>query len=90
MLKHETGISPEFDERREIWRLLKHAKPAQRIAWLRWCCSQVSEPSATTYVEASTGGVSEVWHDAMSLVWGSALSLHRAGEQLVKIVRGRG
>ena len=89
MLKHETGFLPEFDERREIWLLLKHLTPARRIEWLKWCCQQVSAPSVTTFVEMSAGGLSEVWHDSMTLFWGSQLSMRAAGERLVAMVRGR-
>ncbi len=87
MLKHETGILPEFDERREIWRLLGHLEPRQRVAWLQWCCRQVSAPAATTYVEKSDGSRPDVFNDVLSLFWGSALSMREAGEKLVEMVR---
>lgn len=89
MLQHGQGILPEFDERREIGRLLKHLSPARRIDWLKWCCRQVSKPAAETTVIQNDGTVSAVFWDAMSLFWGSGLTMQRAGEQLVKMVRGR-
>lgn len=89
MLQHETGVMPQFDERREIFRLLSKLPSGRRIDWLKWCCEQVSAPSAKTTVTKSDGSTNEVYWDAMSLFWGSHLSMERAGTKLVEMVRGR-
>ena len=89
MLQHATGIVPEFDERREIHRLLKHLTAERRLAWLQWCCKQVSKPAAETKVIESDGSVQAVFWDAMTLFWGSSLSMTTAGQQLVEMVKGR-
>lgn len=89
MLQHEKSVLPEFDERREIWRLLKHLTPQRRIQWLQWCCKQISSPSAETFVEESDGTVSDVYHGAMSLFYGSHLTMELAGQELVRMARGK-
>lgn len=89
MIAHERGAFPEFDERREIWRLLHLLTKEQRIRWLKWCCRQVSNQWIKTKVLESSGEIGEVWHEAMSLCVGNGLSAHRAGEKLVVMVRGR-
>lgn len=90
MLHHnERSVLPEFDERREIWRLLGHLTPARRIAWLKWCCQQVSSPAAETKVLESDGTVSDVYWGSMSLFYGSHLGMQKAGTKLVQMVRGR-
>lgn len=89
MLHHASGIMPEFDERREIARLLRHLTPARRIEWLKWCCKQVSAPSVETKVLASDGSVNAVWWDAVSLFYGSHLTMRTAGARLVDMVNGR-
>jgi len=89
MIQHAAGVMPEFDERREIWRLLQKATPPQRIKWLQWCCEQVSRPCVKTTVQQSSGTATEVWWDWCSLAFGSILSVTASGEKLVEIVRGR-
>lgn len=88
MLRQD-GILPAVDERKEIARLLRDLSPAKRLAWLKWCCQQVSTPAAQTGVVKSDGSADAVFWDAMTLFWGGGLSMTRAGERLVEIVRGR-
>ena len=90
MLKHNNGVLPELDERREIWKLLKFLTMRRRLEWLKWCCEQVSHPSVTTFIVQNDGSVSAVFWDAMTLFWGSGLTMTRAGERLVEMVRKRG
>lgn len=89
MLHHESGVMPEFDERREIWRLLTLASTKQRINWLKWCCEQISSPAAETKVLQNDGSIGSVFWDSMSLFFGSHLSMERAGTKLVAMVNGR-
>ncbi len=89
MLQHATGVLPEFDERREIGRLLKCLPPKRRLEWLAWCCEQVSAPGVKTGIVKNSGEVMAVWNDAMTLFWGSGLTMRAAGERLEKMVRGR-
>ena len=88
MILHEQGILPEFDDRREVWRLLHRATKRQRVKWLRWCCQQISTDFVKKDVIESSGEVGEVWAEAMSLAFGNGMSVHRAGEKLVEIVKG--
>lgn len=90
MVNHDAGRWPEFDERREIWKLLKRASEKLRIEWLKWCCQRISHPAATTTITHTTGTVSEVWHDWASLVFGSTLSVEESGRKLVDMLRRSG
>ena len=87
MLNHAHGLFPEFDERREIARLLKITTPQKRIAWLKWCCDQVSSGAVKTFIESTDGEVGSIWNSAMSLALGNGLSIEKAGEKLVEMVR---
>lgn len=78
-----------FDERREIYRLLKHLTPQRRIEWLKWCCSQVSAGAAKTKVIESQGGLDEVFWDGLSLKAVHGLSLETMGLRLTEMVRGK-
>jgi hypothetical protein len=89
MMNFWRGSLPEFDERREIARLLRATTIPRRLAWLKWCCEKASRPGSTTYIQKADGSVNQVWSDAMSLVLAGLLSLIEAGEKLVQIVRGR-
>jgi hypothetical protein len=90
MLRLNTPQPCEFDERREIWRLLTRAPKETRIRWLKWCCKQVSGGGVETRVLESSGEAGEVYHEALSLVVGSTLDVHRAGEKLVEMVKRSG
>lgn len=79
-----------FTEQRELRRLLDRLTPAKRIAWLRWCCRQVSQPGfAGTKVMESDGSTEAVLWDALSLKVMFGLSLERMGTELVQRVRAR-
>lgn len=88
MLKHETGIFPDTDDRKDIRRMLEELSPSRRIEWLRWCCRQVSTAGVKTDVIQSDGSVRSVWGDAISLMVGSALSVRRAGDRLYEMLKG--
>ncbi len=89
MLRQGESVLPAVDERKEIARLLRDLAPAKRLAWLKWCCDQVSTPAARTGVVRRDGSADAVFWDAMTLFWGSGLTMQRAGQRLVEIVRGR-
>lgn len=36
-----------LDDRRELWHLLHRLPPVRRVAFLAWCCTQVSGPGGT-------------------------------------------
>jgi hypothetical protein len=82
-------VSFGFDERREIWRLLKHLSPAKRIEWLKWCCQQVSQGAVQTKVIESKGGHEEVFWDGLSLKAVHGLSLETMGLRLLDMVHRR-
>lgn len=87
MLASGNGVLPEFDNRRELWRLLGHLTPQKRIAWLQWCCRQISTPVAETKVLESDGTVGDVYWSAISIFDGTPLTVEKAGERLVEMVR---
>jgi len=89
LLHSEKSTLPPKDDRREIWILLKRAKPAVRVRWLAWCCEQVSSEYVKTKVLESSGTVGEVWHEWASLTFGSGLSVAASGERLVRMVNGK-
>lgn len=42
MPKHPVFKYDDIDSRREIFRLIGHLTPVERISWMRWCCSRSS------------------------------------------------
>ncbi len=89
LLDTEKVLFSERDDRREIRRMLELLPVARRLEWLRWCCEQVSVAGVTTYVESSSGTVNSVFGDAMTLAFGSGLTVRRAGDRLHDMVRRR-
>lgn len=89
MLHHETGILPEFDDRREIRRMLEHLTPQRRVQWLQWCCEQVSDKTVKTRVIKNGGSLSEVWNDWASLCYGSRLTVRKSGDRLHEMIKGK-
>jgi len=87
-----TWFNAELDDRRELWKMLDRLPPAKRIAWLQWCCKQANNnQSVGVFVEKDSGtSTAEVFADAMSIMNQGNLTLNRAGEYLVSIVRGKG
>jgi hypothetical protein len=89
VLKQDDRLFPEYDDRREIRRMLDRLGPRQRIQWLQWCCQQVSGGGVTTYVEKSSGEAADVFRDWATLCWGSGLTVRKSGDRLIQVVRGR-
>lgn len=85
-----SDFRPEFDERREVWRLLHHLTPELRIRFLRWCCRQVSTDAVKTDVTQSDGSVNGVLGDIYLLCFDRGLSLGTIGEKLVEVVKRYG
>jgi hypothetical protein len=81
---------PEFDERREIHRLLSYLDPPHRINLLGRCCQMVSTEGVQTRVTESSGSVGDVWHDIMLLAFDRGLRLEVIGKHLVRWVRRYG
>lgn len=80
---------PGFDERREVWRLLGHLGPADRIKFLQDCCARVSSGNVTEKVIESDGSVNTVYWDLQTLCFSRGLNLNDVGERLVRFVRRR-
>jgi hypothetical protein len=86
-----TLTRPEPDARRDLWRLLGNLAPADRLAWLRWCCREASAGQPyPVEVAASDGTVSAVYRDAVTILGQGRLTLDRAGACLVRLVKNRG
>ena len=47
MSKPSILVLDTLDDRKEIWYLLHRLSPNRRVAFLDWCCSQVSGPNGT-------------------------------------------
>jgi len=83
-------MSWQFDDRREIYRLLKKITPAKRREWLDWCCTLVKDNGFTrTGVVASDNSVDAVFWDALSLRALFGVDLETMGVRLEQMVRGR-
>lgn len=89
MLHHDRGVLPEWGDRRAIRHMLDFLTPPRRIEWLKWLCRECSSGSVTTYVDQSNGSASSVYADALTLMWGSGLTVRKAGDRLDEMVRGR-
>lgn len=79
----------DFGDYSEVWRLLEFATPAQRRAWLDWCCEQVRTPTTRTAVVAFDGSALVAYADFLSICGKGSLTLAGAVVKLTDLVRGR-
>jgi hypothetical protein len=82
-------IRLDWDERREVYRLIDRLDKRDRIGFLKWACARVSKPGATTFVEKTSGETQEVFWDALTLAFSYGLSLTEMGEYLIRMVGNR-
>lgn len=80
----------EFDDRREVWRLLARLDRRERLEFLIWACRKVSKPGYETRVTESSGDVEDVFADVQLLAYQFGIGLTEMGEYLVKMVRRLG
>lgn len=79
-----------LDDRREIHHMLEKLPPAKRIAWLSWCCQQVTLPNSTLHprVAKKTMGLAiEIYYDAWMMAVSFGLDMDRAAVKLTEMVR---
>lgn len=80
-------IRLEFDDRRELYRLIDRLEKRDRIAFLNWACKQVSKPDMETRVTSQSGETEEVFWDAMNLSFTWGLPIAVMGERLIRMCR---
>ncbi len=61
------AFAMDLEERKTVWRLLDRLDETQRVAWLLWCCSQVSTKNRKTIITHTSGTTTDVYHDWLSL-----------------------
>lgn len=72
---------------RELTALLERLEPQQRIAFVNWCCQQVTGPVQGVKVTSHTGTAREAFLDLQYLSAVFGLDLDMAARQLVRLVR---
>lgn len=91
MSKPRYLIYDTVDDRREVQRLLERLPVSHRIAFLAWCCRQVTIPNGGTHPEVSLtrtkGTAVEVYRDLWYLAGQYDLDIDAATEKLVEMVR---
>lgn len=77
----------ERSEWREVKQLIERLPVADRVAWLVWCCEQVSRPGSETFVTESTGEAWQVFGDWMTLAYLHRLDWKASRDELLRRVR---
>lgn len=85
-----TFAPTDWDDRREIVKILEHLTPNKRIEWLAWCCREASFGQAVEVkIVRSSGDAREVHCDFLSIVGQGRLTLQSAGRKLEQLARGK-
>lgn len=90
MPRSKSLILDTRDDRREIHQLLESITPADRLAWLQWCCNQVKGPHGDKIkVRRTTTGENamELFLDFWQLVVQYEFDPTPAAERLEEIAR---
>lgn len=78
------------EESQAVRKLIDRLPPRERIAFLLWCCEQVSRPGNQIIVTSSTGETWEVYGDWINLCAHLGLNWRRARDELEQRVRRHG
>jgi hypothetical protein len=70
-----------------LWDALRYLGPRGRVAWLAWCCRQVSGRQGGVQVTEHTGTTDETVRDVMLLEYQYGLDIHRATEEAIRRAR---
>lgn len=69
-------------ERKEIWHMLEMLSPRRRVAFLKECCTMVSEEVVGVCVTGSTGTVQDIFGDVSLLAFQYGLDLEKVAVRL--------